>query len=174
MKACPKCKSEIVPKGKQRKRGDYRCNACLRADAAAYRIKYPEYYSWASMVQRCESRTHKSYPRYGARGIRVCTRWRESFHRFREDMGPRPHGTTLDRIDNDGNYEPGNCRWALPLQQAANTPRSRLFEVDGVVLTVSEWARRTGIPKKRLHWRLNHGWAPSEAIATGRRRRPRF
>lgn len=81
----------------------------------------PTWLTWTSMIQRCENPSHKSYVRYGGRGIGVCVRWRESFESFLKDMGERPNGRTLDRFPNsNGNYEPGNCRWATTLEQAAN------------------------------------------------------
>jgi len=80
-----------------------------------------EYHSWHSMKQRCENENREKYRRYGARGISVCRRWRNSFENFLKDMGKRPgSGYSLDRIDNNGNYEPGNCRWATAKQQARN------------------------------------------------------
>jgi hypothetical protein len=79
----------------------------------------PEYNSWAGMIQRCTNRNHHAWKHYGGRGITVCDRWL-SFEAFYEDMGSRLEGLTLDRRDNDGNYEPGNCRWATWEEQAAN------------------------------------------------------
>jgi hypothetical protein len=87
----------------------------------------PEYRSWQSAIMRCENPNALKYPRYGGRGIKVCAAWRDSFETFYADMGPRPAGTTLDRWPNkDGDYEPGNCRWATASQQNLNrtfTPR---------------------------------------------------
>lgn len=82
----------------------------------------PTYRVWAGMMSRCRDRGNTSYERYGGRGIAVCARWqgRDGFRNFLADMGSRPPGKTLDRIDNDGNYEPGNCRWSTPAEQRAN------------------------------------------------------
>lgn len=81
----------------------------------------PEYSSWAKMIQRCENPNTNRFQHYGGRGIRVCSRWRESFAAFIEDMGEKPSKKySIDRIDVDGNYEPGNCRWALPSEQRMN------------------------------------------------------
>jgi hypothetical protein len=82
--------------------------------------KSKTYKSWVSMIQRCENQKNHNYHRYGGRGVTVCDRWRASFDDFMADMGERPDGMTLDRVDNDGSYEPGNCRWATPAEQSSN------------------------------------------------------
>jgi len=85
--------------------------------------KSPTYTSWAAMKSRCYRKGNNRYYAYGARGIVVCERWKESFSNFLADMGPRPPGTTLDRIDSDGNYEPSNCKWSTIAEQNKNRRR---------------------------------------------------
>jgi hypothetical protein len=112
--------------------------------------KSPAYVSWLGAKQRCFYEKHKQFKDYGGRGITMCDRWRDSFEEFLADMGPRPAGTTLDRYPNvNGNYEPGNCRWATPIEQAAGT-RKRIY-VDGK--TLGEWETVTGIKYATLYAR---------------------
>jgi hypothetical protein len=106
--------------------------------------KTREYHVWKGMIKRCTDVTHKGYRHYGGRGITVCERWLNSVENFYADMGPRPARTTLDRIENDGNYEPGNCRWASHLTQGANKRNSRFVTAFGETHIISEWARRLG------------------------------
>ncbi|MGD9613864.1 MAG: hypothetical protein AB7H90_01555 [Alphaproteobacteria bacterium] len=90
----------------------------------------------------------------------------ESFEAFAADMGPRPTGHTLDRIDNNGNYEPGNCRWATPAQQAANTRTNIWVEWQGERMILGEAIRRVGLPRKSVERRLRRGWSLERALTT--------
>jgi hypothetical protein len=118
----------------------------------------PEYAAWARMRRRCETPTDRVYRHYGGRGITVCQRWRESFEAFLADMGPRPGSNlSLDRLDVNGNYEPGNCRWATQSEQMRNTRRNRYVLVDGARVCVSEAAERLGTTSDRIRGMVKRG-----------------
>jgi hypothetical protein len=117
------------------------------------------------MIARCENQKVKSYKDYGARGIKVCERWRSDFANFFADMGPRPSPNhTIDRIKNELGYEPGNCRWATRLEQATNRRSVRLFTYGGERLSMRAWSRKAGIGYLTLWNRIERGWPFERAI----------
>jgi hypothetical protein len=125
------------------------------------------YRAWESMHRRCNDATR--YPSYGGRGIRVCDEWK-SFEAFRDHMdkvvGPRPDHGSLDRIDNDGNYEPGNVRWADPKIQTRNRSSARFFTLDGVTRCLVEWAELADVSSSVILARIRHGWNLRDALTT--------
>lgn len=136
-----------------------------------------EYTILVNIRQRCLNPANPAYPRYGGRGITLCDRWRygdgivEGFQCFFEDVGPRPSPAhSIDRIDNDGNYEPGNVRWATNSEQMKNRrpmPRNGTrHELDGRLWTVREIAKERGIPPSRIYGRMGDGWSFADAVNT--------
>ena len=121
--------------------------------------------AWKGMLARCENPNNTNYCRYGARGIRVCERWHK-FANFFADMGPRPVGAQIDRINNDGNYEPGNCRWVTRRQNCNNQRRSRRITFHGRTRTIAEWAQEYGLKRSTLGRRIRDGWSAADAIVT--------
>ncbi len=119
--------------------------------------------SWDSMMSRCYRPNSDQYPRYGGRGIKVCGRWFD-YDNFLEDMGERPFGTTLDREDNDKDYEKSNCQWSTPKQQANNRRNARRVTAFGETKTVKEWAEQYNMPTGTLAQRLYSGVAPEDAL----------
>lgn len=120
----------------------------------------PEHVAWIAMIGRCHSGTNRNFHNYGARGIRVCPEWRTSFHAFLSHVGHRPSKAhSIDRIDNNRGYEPGNVRWATMAQQQNNKRGLRLLTYNGETLPLMSWARRFGLPQPRLHQRIvTLGW----------------
>ncbi len=127
---------------------------------------------WTSMRERCSNPKAKSYMHYGARGIRVCERW-NNFESFLKDMGARPEGCSIERRNNNGNYEPSNCYWATDLQQAQNTTRTRLLTAGGRTMCISAWVRELGGESTLILNRLKYGWTEEEAclIPKGQKRK---
>lgn len=110
-----------------------------------------EYKSWQHAKSRCFVSSNRKYKIYGARGITMCDRWANSFMSFYEDMGPCPQGMTLDRIDVNGNYEPGNCRWATPKEQSRNIRKNVIVNFKGRPLTLVEFSEKIGANYKTVH-----------------------
>jgi hypothetical protein len=125
---------------------------------------------WRGMKTRCFNVNHPAYGDYGGRGITVCDQWKDSFEAFLSDMGECPEGHSIDRANNDGNYEPGNCRWASRSEQARNTRRNRIITYRGESKTLTEHAQDAGIPMKDLWARLESGWTIEDALETPIRR----
>jgi hypothetical protein len=134
----------------------YKSHCGCKTDWRTPHIKHgmrrtPEYSSWVAMKRRCQDSGHKDYPNYGARGIYVCARW-QSFDEFFADMGRRPTGTSLDRIDNEDGYHPGNCRWANDSAQQRNRRGSHQWEVRGQRFdTLREAAEHFGVTATTVH-----------------------
>lgn len=121
------------------------------------------YKSWQAMLQRCEYKASVNYPHYGGRGITVCERWHD-FILFFQDMGIRPRGMQLDRINNDQGYFPGNVRWVTPRQNSNNKRSTRLITVGTETRSLSEWSRTTGVKVSTISERLSRGWDNARAV----------
>jgi hypothetical protein len=118
------------------------------------------------MLGRCLSPSNPSYGNYGARGIIVCDRWR-IYENFLADMGRRPsRAYSLDREDNNGNYEPGNCRWATAKEQIRNRRVNHVIEYRGREICLAEAAEMAGVSQPLMNWRILNGWSPERAIET--------
>lgn len=129
-----------------------------------------EYRIWQAMRSRCRNTNTQNYCNYGGRGIRVCDRW-ESFETFFADMGPCPDGFSIERLNNDGNYEPSNCVWADRTSQARNTRRNRLLTLGNETKCLREWANDLGIDQSSLRQRLDK-WPLAKALTTPKRTAP--
>lgn len=128
----------------------------------------PEYGPWHDMIRRCYDSRRKNYRHYGGRGIKVCDRWRQSFEAFLEDMGPRPSPKhSIDRYpNNDGNYEPDNCRWATQGEQLRNYSRTRHVTYNGRTQCIADWAVEMKLPAQTLYTRIREGWDAARALTT--------
>jgi hypothetical protein len=129
-----------------------------------------EYWAWECMIRRCGTPWHKSYPQYGGRGIAVCELWKRSFPAFIAELGPKPDGYSLERIDNNRGYEPGNVRWATQKEQARNRRSNRLLSLGSETKPLIAWAEEYGIHPDTLRNRLRNGVPLSEALTKPLRR----
>ena len=168
-----KCENKITVPRDYLVQGSTKSCGCLKSELSAKRLlthgnrHTPEYASWAHMKQRCTNPSCKDYRNYGGRGISICQKWLDSFESFYKDMGKRPTPShSLERIDVNGNYEPSNCTWATKRQQSLNTRRNTFYTFNHQTLTLSDWAKDTGINRLTLLGRIQRGWPIEKALTT--------
>ncbi len=177
------CGALCVVGGKNLRSGTTSSCGCLRREVAkraasllnagkqpaeGRKKRSPEYSTWRAMSDRCANRKHHAWGNYGGRGIKVCERWQgaDGFANFLADMGPRPQGTEIDRFpDNDGDYEPGNCRWATRKEQARNRRTNRLITHNGETHCLADWSKITGLKRTAIGERLRRGWSVADALS---------
>lgn len=132
---------------------------------SGYHPPTPEYNTWARIISRCFDKNNPSYERYGGRGITVFPLWKRSFTEFLNYIGPRPGtGYSIDRINNDGNYEPGNVKWSTQKEQCRNKKGTRNITYNGKIQCITAWAEEVGIGSETLRRRLQKGWTIERAI----------
>jgi hypothetical protein len=169
------CGNQRIVAGKCLRNGDTKSCGCWSKDIRDARnfkhgmakrgaTRTKTYVAWTTMNKRCVNPRTAKFPRYGGRGIVVCERWKHSFPNFLADMGECPPGMSIERRDNDGNYEPSNCYWATPKEQANNTRRNRWLIFQGETRTLSDWAERVGIHRRTISSRLKMGWSIDQAL----------
>ena len=155
------------------RRGNSKSCGCLSRDMTSERnlthgmTKTPEYSTWISMKTRCYNKKFHAYKHYGGRGITVCDRWLKSFDNFYEDMGPKPTPEhSIDRIDNNKGYSPGNCKWVTINEQANNRRNNHNITLDCTTKTISQWGDEIGINSSVISLRLRRGWDSEKALTT--------
>lgn len=177
------CGTEIVRTARLMRKGESLSCGCLQREtnvsaptrhgAAKVGRITREYIVWQNMLARCENKGATAFESYGGRGITVCERWHD-FAMFSADMGLKPSPShSLDRIDNSGNYEPSNCRWATSHEQARNKRNNKFVTHDGETLTLAEWAERLGTNGTTIGLRLRRGWSDARTVTELVRSQPR-
>lgn len=170
------CGQKRVLAGAALRFGNTRSCGCLWLDVVS-KVKHghaakgtlsPTYRTWASMVARCTIPGSEGYAKYGARGVRVCNRWRD-FENFLADMGERPKDTSIDRIDGSRGYDPDNCRWANIRTQTENRSSTRWVRLGAERVTIPELAELGGISYTCAYQRLQRGWSPEKVVSVAPR-----
>lgn len=150
--------------------GCYGREARIKSNTTHGKSNTPIYRTWRHMIERCYNKNNKRYNSYGGRGIKVYDKWINDFQSFYEYVSSLPHygenGYSLDRIDNDGNYEPNNIRWADDYIQNNNQRTSHFITFDGKTQTISQWSRELDIPYDTLYSRISRGWSIDRALTT--------
>lgn len=171
------CGSVVVRSSNSVRSGNTTSCGCLGAEVRRNSVRThgmtgtPTYISWSAMIARCGSPGASAYGKYGAQGVSVCPQWVDSFEQFLADVGARPEGKTIDRIDNAKGYEPGNVRWSTLREQAKNRRNVRFVTAFGETLCLAEWERKLGISRSAIRSRIDSGMAPELALTL--RRKPK-
>lgn len=170
------CGKELVVRASALTSQTQKSCGCLSRDKTSARSRVhgesnandtPEHRAWHSAISRCHNPNSQSFHSYGARGISVCDKWRNSYTAFLADMGRRPTSAhSLERVNNDGGYSPENCRWATPAEQSRNQRRNIRILVNGELVLLKDACRARGINSKTGYWRHSQGWAPDEILST--------
>lgn len=171
------CGTTVVVRGGDLKSGKTKSCGCLHKEIMAkqnvvhgYARRFnqcePLYVAWRNMKRRCLNSSSPGWENYGGRGIKVCDRWLDSFENFAFDMGPHPgKGYSLERIDNNGDYTPENCKWATRKEQSRNRRANKLLTYQGETLPISVWAERIGVKENTIFSRLRYGWSIEETLS---------
>lgn len=159
------CGKEVAVSSHQLRSGETTSCGCARRGNVTHGMsKTPTYKTWKDMRKRCNNPNNTEYGSYGGRGISICKKW-DSFTAFLQDMGEKPSGTSIDRIDVNGNYEPSNCRWATQEEQSNNTRRTIRVTIDGETKSLKQWSEVYGMDYKLVNSRVSVlGWSPVDAL----------
>jgi len=153
-------RSELLVSGKTSSCGCLRREVMAQTKRKHGKSKSPERATYDHMIGRCYNKNNERFSTYGARGIKVCERWLSSFEAFLSDMGPKPKGFSLERIDVNRGYEPENCKWIPMAEQSKNTTRTVLITHSGKTMCASDWSKETGIKASVLYYRASKGLPP--------------
>lgn len=170
------CGTQKVVAIQSLKNGDTKSCGCYRAEVSGARNKKhgarktKAFSCWWNMKSRCERPSNVYYKDYGGRGIKICERWLE-FSNFLADMGQPDGDMSLERIDNDGDYELSNCRWVSRKEQANNRRSNTFLELHGERLTIQQWSERLGFSRSTIPLRLKTGWSVERALTQPLRKR---
>lgn len=174
------CGNGASVEGSSLQRGTSSCG-CLQKEKARQSglsnrrhglTKTPIWWTWQAMKRRCVYKKDSEYENYGGRGITVCERWLK-FENFHADMGDRPGGQTIDRISTEGDYEPGNCRWATCKEQANNRRNNNFLTYNGQTMTITQWAGIINISRAGICGRIRRGWPIEKALTKEKRKENR-
>ena len=158
------CGNMVAPRTDSLTGGNTTSCGCARRKNGS--VSNPTYRVWQGIKMRCLNPNDTGYHNYGGRGIKVCERWLD-FDTFLHDMGARPNGFEIGRIDNNGDYEPGNCRWETRREQMSNTRRSHMLTWKGKTMTLTEWAKRLGITPNALTDRIRRKLPMDQIMQVG-------